>query len=500
MGPSAARTRSETAGIFRPAEQYKKLKFQAGCRFSMSLNSGRGQSTPGPTLTVPDVSAADDGSGGIVLGLAGKQLAAAALVVCASLAVVVGAGAGVAFFVLPDDDADRSGEPDLDLVPSGADTVTYTNVDRARDDRALRQVADTWFGLENGTPNGTEAALADVENESAVDPQALHHVTAFSRYEEETGEGATEYSATILRTNWSEGDVVAAVEEDGTVSLEERSYNGATVYAPAEEPRFGPETWVAVVDEGTYVVGTKNATQDVVDVDGGEMEAFDGELRSAFSDTRSGYVRFASRVPEEQVPEGTDSINTSSYRNVTVLSGAYYTTEGALGFEMTMRTATEGDARDIHDVTDGAVSLLAGLSEVEKLQDELREVEVDRDGTDVVVTYESPVDQVEELLKAMDEAGDQTEEDTVERNVQAGASVDSEAGADEVTVTWTSNQNADFLRVEFSSLDGPDDTVRLSGVGDAYRYEGQDGTTVTVTVTAVAGDQETIIISRQVEL
>jgi hypothetical protein len=465
----------------------------------MSYNSSRGRSPPGPTLTVPDVSAAG-GSGGVVLGLTGKQLVVAALVAAASVAVV--AAAGATLFVLPDDDdAGASGEPDLDLVPSGADTVTYTNVDGAREDEALRRVADTWLGLENGTPNGTDAAFADVENESGLDPGALHHVTAFSRYEEDTGEGATEYSATILRTDWSEDDVVAAVEDDESVSLAERSYEGATVYAPEEEPRFGSETWVAVLGDGTYVVGTKNATRDVVDVDGGEMAAFDGELRSAFSDTRSGYVRFASRVPEEQVPEGSDTINTSSYRNVTALSGSYYTTDDALGFEMTLRTASEEDARDIHDVTDGAVSLYAGLSDVETLQEELREVEVERDGTDVVVTYESAVEQVEETLRALDNASEaDDEEDTVERNVQAGVSVQSDERADEVTTTWTSNQNADFLRVEFSSLDGPDDTARLSQVGDAYTYEGQDGSTVTVTVTAVAGDQETVIYSRQVEL
>lgn len=463
----------------------------------MSVQSNR--APQGPTLSVPDVSAAGDGSGGVVLGLGGKQLAVAALVAGTSLAVVA-AAAGAAFFVLSDDDAGTAGDPDLDLVPAGADTITYTNADEARSDEALRQVADTWFGLENATPPDSDAALAGVENQSGLDPEGLHHVTAFSRYEEETGEGAREYSATILRTDWSEDAFVAAVEDDETVSLEERSYGGATVYAP-EEDRFGPETWVAVLGEGTYVVGTKNATRDVVDVERGEMEPFDGELRSAFTDTRSGYLRFASRVPEEQVPEGSDGINTSSYRNVTVVSGSFYTTDEALGVEMTMRAATEDDARDVHDVTDGSVSLLAGLSEVDELQEELREVEVERDGTDVVVTYESPVEQVEELLRAMDEAGEEDDDaETVERNVQAGAAVQPDDERDEVTVTWTSNQNADLLRVDFSSLDGPDDTARLSEVGDAYTYEGQDGTTVTVTVTAVAGDRETVIYSRQVEL
>ena len=48
-------------------------------------------------------------------------------------------------------------------------------------------------------------------------------------------------------------------------------------------------------------------------------------------------------------------------------------------------------------------------------------------------------------------------------NVQAGASVSADSGDDELTITWTSNQNADFLEANVSSPVGVDATLNDVG-------------------------------------
>jgi hypothetical protein len=376
----------------------------------MSIASGSGAGGGAtPTVTVPSRSVAAGGGDAVVLGLGAKQLAVAGVVGAAALMVVVGAVAGVDPLGLVDD-----GGADLALVPAGADTVSYVDVDQATSDPAIREVVDTWLEVEPGSPDTMAGALARFENETGLDPNALHHATAFSRYEESTGEGASDYSATILRSDWAESDVVDAIESRDEVTLERRTYNGVAIYAPRGDdgtPEAASDSWLAVLGDGTYVLGTERAVRDVVDVHQGDAETLDGKLKNAFQNTRDGYLRFAVNVPEERVPSGESaSVDTSKYRDVEMLSGSYYTATGKLGLEMTMHATDESAADDIADVTDGALSLLAGTSENEELKQTLRAVEVEQDGDDVSITYENSVDEVQELVRALEEQSEETDE------------------------------------------------------------------------------------------
>ena len=117
--------------------------------------------------------------------------------------------------------------------------------------------------------------------------------------------------------------------------------------------------------------------------------------------------------------------------------------------------------------------------------------------------------------------------DSVQTNVQAGASVTYDDGADSATVTWTSNQNADGIYVNVSGgpdvlmTGGPGDTVTFQSSGDpstsggAAAYEDGQAATIsgggasatpcsggtcsvsgdtTITVIAVKGDQSTVLL------
>lgn len=103
---------------------------------------------------------------------------------------------------------------------------------------------------------------------------------------------------------------------------------------------------------------------------------------------------------------------------------------------------------------------------------------------------------------------------TPEVNVQAGANVAADADAGQVRVTFTSNGNADYLLVEWSAAGSDlavaetageatagDDSARLRSVGDAVVLAERDpaaDTEVNVVVTAVSGDERTVIVSRDV--
>lgn len=346
------------------------------------------------------MSAADGGGGDLLLGYGGKQLAVGAIVGGAALMVVVGAVAAGAYVLL----APGGSDPDVDLVPAGADTVTYVNVDQARSDRAIRKVLDTALEVTPGGADSTEEALASFENETGLDPAGLHHATGFSRYEADTGEGATDYSATVLRSDWEESAVVAAVEGEN-VTLERREVDGYTVY----EPTGGVEaedSWLAVLGDGTYVLGTERATKDVLAVSQGKMDPVGGEVRSSFDGTRDGYLRFATRVPGERIPSNLDDVDAGKYSDVELLSGAYYAERNALGVEMTMHATNEASAENIRDETLGALKLFRAGLRNDELKESLRDVTIEQQGTDVVVTFENSADSIQEVLRAVEEERD----------------------------------------------------------------------------------------------
>jgi hypothetical protein len=363
----------------------------------MSVRSAGGEPPGGPAVRVPTMSVAEAGGGDLLLGYGAKQLAVGALVGGAALMVVVGAVAAGAYVLLSPGGSD----PDLDLVPAGSDTVTYVNVDQARSDRAIRKVLDTALEVSPGGADSTDEALAEFENETGLDPADLHHATGFSRYEDATGEGASDYSATIVRTDWTESAVVEATEDEN-VTLSERAFMGHTVYEPTGGVDVA-DSWLAVLDDGTYVLGTENATKDVVAVSEGEMDPVEGEVRSSFESTRAGYLMFATRVPEQRLPSDLDDVDAGKYGDVKLLTGAYYAKRNALGVEMTMHASNEEAADDIQDETLGALKLFRAGLQNEKLQSALRDVTIEQQGTDVVVTYEDSADSIQEVVRAVEE-------------------------------------------------------------------------------------------------
>lgn len=430
------------------------------------------------------------------------------LAVGLAVVLVVGAVAGAVVVLTGDKKAD------LGPVPAGVDSVSYTDVDAVRNDEAIGRVVDHLLGLAANesdaahVPEDYDALLDRVENETGLPMEDLHAAVGFSKQMEAEGNGVAAYSATIIRTDWPESDFVAAYENQSFRSFEADEYAGTTVYVPESEP-FGTPQWIAVLGDGTYVVGTEGAVKDAIDVHAGDADALDGELREVFEGTRSGYVRFASRLPVEQIPNesidaGPSSVDPSAFRSVRYVSGSYFTDANTLGLEVRFHANDSAAAKDVQDLTDGLVSLSRGLAQDETVEETLRDVEVTRDGAVVTVTYANTVTDVNAVLDALyeraeDEAGHETAQAP---KLQAGAAVMVDADADEVTVTWTSNANAEALDVEVEVVSGhgAGDAATLHSVGEAYTYEGEDGTTVMVTVYATADGHRAVILQREAEL
>lgn len=363
-------------------------------RFCVACGATLG-SSPDPAAE-PEPDTTDTEPGG---GLPARRL----LIVGALLAVAVASAAGAYVFVTGQQQASP-----LSQVPEDVDMVAHAEVGTMLSDPGVRRLVDTTLEAQSELPyydgpDDFEEALEQVEDETDLDPSKLETVTAFSKYDNQA-EGISEYSGVIIHAEWAEDDLVEAMEDEERLEFDDTDYGGYTVYEP--ESDFPGITWIGVLSEGEYVIGTEDAVKDVIDVRMGEEDAVDGELLSVYSDLRPGQAKYAFKVPTGQVPDeeigqGASTISTSALRDVEYVSGVYYREEDSVGSVTVLYVEDSDAAMDVADVLDGSLSLVRGMTTEDDFKDALRDVEIEREGDTVTITAERSIDSLEELIQKL---------------------------------------------------------------------------------------------------
>jgi hypothetical protein len=302
------------------------------------------------------------------------------------------------------DDGSSSEGARLDSVPDRADAVFYMDVEGILESDAHRGLANTVFEEFANTsdsyegPGNVDEAQEEAENTSGVDAGDIQEVTGFSASTE-----SGEYSGAIVESSLSESEFVTAQAENQEYNFSEDEYNGHTFYSPSSEPDSGNETYIGVLEDGVYVTGTEEAVRDVIDTVDGEMDPISGEVRTAYEETRDGLVRFASSVPQDEIPtdaaNGSVPIDTQVFASVSLVSGSHYVADETVGLNLNLDTDSESSAADVRDATDGAVSLASAYLTNDQAQDQLRKINVSSEGSTVTVEYGSSVSSLEELIR-----------------------------------------------------------------------------------------------------
>lgn len=308
--------------------------------------------------------------------------------------------------VIPGDGSQGEAGPALDSVPANATAVTYVDVDGLLTSEAHTSIANTYLSIvanqseEYTGPETAAEAIDMAENESGLDPTSIDAVTAFS-----SGTAAGDYSGAIVAGSFSTDTFVDAQAESQPYNYSETTYAGHTLYEPVNPPMYSEVTYIGVLDDGSVVTGTETAVKDALDVDAGNGDAVSGDVRSAFENSRDGFVRFGATVPQDQLP--TEAANRSVpfdatvYSSVEAVWGAHYVSGDTVGVTVTMDATSTEAGTDIRDVTDGAVSLASGYVNNETFKDHLRAITVERDGTAVTVTYENDVAAIQAVLNLL---------------------------------------------------------------------------------------------------
>lgn len=241
--------------------------------------------------------------------------------------------------------------PQLDVVPEGATAVVRADLQPMFADEQLRDGVNRLVGdLGETAPSITVGGALDAAQEqSGLDPRRMDELLAFGS--EATGEGAL-----VVRTDFTEAEVTDLLERSSDVT--ERSYGGYTVYAS------GNGSQLAVLGEGRYALGTQGAVEDVIGVRNGDVPAVDGEVRTAYTAARGGYMRFAFDVPTERLPGSGGPA--AAARDIQYGYGSLYRDGDALSLSVSARTGTAEGAEALRAEIETAVA--AARDQLDRIQ------------------------------------------------------------------------------------------------------------------------------------
>lgn len=295
---------------------------------------------------------------------------------------------------------------DVSTVPEDAESVVTVDVAAVIDDEAVQRVTDAYLELRAQAewyegPEDYEALLEEFEDETGLDATQATALTGFSEYSEYGLYSG--YGGTIFTGQWDESEVVDAYEDGGTA--DEREYEGATVY---EDPEYDQQPVLGVLGDGRYVMGYRDVVEDVIDVTAGEKDGLDSDLQSTYSSTRSAPIRYAGEMPSwvesGDVRQGGTTLDTSVLEGVDFVSGSVSKSDGNVSTETTMHAQDEETAEDVTDLVNGALVIVEnGEGTDERVREEIDEIEVERDGDTVVLTYAKAVEEIEALIEAAGE-------------------------------------------------------------------------------------------------
>jgi hypothetical protein len=333
--------------------------------------------------------------------------------------LVVGGGGAAAYAAtggeLPFASEDASA---VDTVPAGVDYVVYLDPG-VRDDRTTKDLVDGFVDIARDQdadyegPASYDALRENVseQTDADVDIDELNHAVLYGRYPDVSGPAAdtgpdVDYVGVLVDSTWNESRFVDLVA-NGT-AYEQRAYEGYTVYVQQSGTDDGSApapTWIGVLGDGRYVLGTEQAVTDALDVRADEADAFGGPLREQYDATREGYLRFAVNVPEpNDVTPATQAVLTDNqfgaFRNLSTVAGSYYTDGDAVGMELRLGTASEDDATDLRAILRGTFALTEESMRTREMEQLIDSATIEREATTVVVTFQRPVAEILTAVEA----------------------------------------------------------------------------------------------------
>lgn len=308
------------------------------------------------------------------------------------LVLTLAVGAGCTSVL--DDGGSSSGDANLvENVPENQNVLIEVNMSLLSDDTTQRLLQEG-EDQSDGAPSESEmeAAFSYVEAETGLDPRDVDRVMIFSQTDDvqnvddptEAADEQDERVGILASTSWSQEDVTAAFQNASESALTEVDYaaQDGVLYRVEENESDDDPSYLGVLGDGTFVLGDERSVRASLDTEYDGAASLSGDLLDAYENSRDGYVTAAVLVPEEDR-------SASQMGTARAMTGVYYTNGSDVGVETRLVMDSADNAEQIAQALEFR---LQGMEDSAEYGDLVQNLEIDNDGSDVTVTYESDVD------------------------------------------------------------------------------------------------------------
>jgi hypothetical protein len=297
-------------------------------------------------------------------------------------------------------------------IPARANVAMGMSFDALLNDDAIRGAVNSALERQatedSMLPSSVEDALDMVEEkaeemfEEDVDgnPRNLNKVVLFGESTDDSGEDS-DYVGWLTYTDWSQDELQTLIEEEseGEVTTEEYGDRDTTVYVTEDEDESMER--VAILSDGTIVLGRAGATNDVIDIRDDNGEEISGDLLSAWNATSGDYATVAMDITPEDLPDGQAEAAAPTVRNIKYAYGSVYADGDVRGIRFNLETGSEQDAKDVKTFIDGQMTLEKEKTEDEEMKQFIEDTTVTTDGTTVVITNEVDIDKITPVIEQL---------------------------------------------------------------------------------------------------
>ncbi len=300
-------------------------------------------------------------------------------------------------------------------APQRADLLCKIELAKIIDDEDFAELYQVIAAQDADMPQTLDAALDKVEYETGIDPRDFTEAVVFANttallqaMESPEGSGSLPYCGALVEGNLDESSFIRSIEEKTEQTLKRSDYQGCTIYTLATLDSEAGVLSIAFLADGQFVIGTRQAVKDVIDVTAGLQEPISGDVFDLYSQLGNALIKVASRVPEsltEQIPDeiplGPINVSLRSFRDINYATLTLTKNEAIINTEVHLEFTNEDSAKTSEQLL--WTGIKAGKYQVSDpdVKELLSKVRTSRSGSSVSLTLAQTMSEIERLVSAV---------------------------------------------------------------------------------------------------
>ena len=291
----------------------------------------------------------------------------------------------------------------LKLVPEGATLIAEIEVADILENVDLDSLLDA-LPDEEDVPQTIDEALDLFVKETGIDLRDISRAILFGDLEREDN-----YFGLIVRGDFDEEDLVAAIQKaaDGSFFIE--TYKGHGLHIDEDDPDSGALT---LLDQETLLLGSPDAVRDVIDVKEGDRKQAKGNI----NDLPRGLIRLALAVPPEALQDAGEGIegflgqqdnfgglpiNLDSFDKLEIFGFALGQDGDTLEFQVRLDFTDQESASTVGDLVEGLLKLAGAPAPEGQDLSFLDRVQVDREESQLTMSLDLQISEIKDLAEGV---------------------------------------------------------------------------------------------------